>query len=129
MADTDQVMREDYVSFETAKLLKAAGYPQCKREEQYAGSKYTVDGELTHAPYAVHYAAPPLHRAMKWLRKVHNYFIQIELYSKYDNYTFEVFANTHRLICDECLVYNTYEEACDNAIRYTIEHYMKIKHK
>ena len=124
MLDTDQVMREDYVSFETAKLLKAAGYPQCKREEQYAGSKYTVDGELTHAPYAVHYAAPPLHRAMKWLRQVHNRFIQIELYSKYDNYTFEVFANTHRLICDECLVYNTYEEACDGAIQYTLKHYM-----
>lgn len=61
----------EYVSFDTAKLLKEKGYPQCKKKEGYAGVKYTTEGELVTAPFANHYAAPTIYVAMKWLKDNH----------------------------------------------------------
>jgi hypothetical protein len=63
------------VSFEIAKLLKDKGYPQCTREQQYRGPKYTLDGTFTSAGYANHYAAPTLNETIDWLRDNRIYII------------------------------------------------------
>ena len=68
---------------------------------------------------------PTFQMAMKWLREVHGIFIQIELYNKYDNYNFEIFQNTHRLLIEERTVYSTYTETVEMAIKHCLKHLIK----
>ena len=143
------MITEDYVSFETAKLLKEKGFDgKCYKVWVYYTSSTPmlwaapsfVEGETIVDRESVEsaertwntiycdsenknhgYLAPTLQMAMKWLREVHNIFIQVELYSKYDNYCFELFQNTHRLMVEHREVYNSYEEAGEAAIKYCLE--------
>jgi hypothetical protein len=97
---------EDYVSFETAKLLKEKGFDEYCRAEwlEYIDGpskgktylaecssglqhnscsntslkKFNYDGQM-------YYAAPTLQMAMKWLREVHNIIITMD----YDEYELE----------------------------------------
>ena len=121
---------EDYVSFETAKLLKEKGF-----DEATIGY-YPIIGkakETFHkgAAYRWNYfsdrgiAAPTLQMAMKWLRKEHN--LYIDPYPE-DNCTWcliiwELYPE-HVKDCggkyDDCS-YSTYEEACEAAIKYCLE--------
>lgn len=112
------MITEDYVSFETAKLLKEKGFDwECKTRKFYPEPEY--DAESPNGVYA-----PTIHMAMKWLRETHKMFIQVELYSKYENYCFELFQNTHRLMVEHREVYNSYEEACEAAIKYCLKNLM-----
>lgn len=114
------MITEDYVGFETAKLLREKGFTA------NIHGMYDHDGKFCEAtftdvePYYCCYA-PTLQMARKWLREVHNIFIQVELYSKYDNYCFELFQNTHRLMIEHREVYNSYEEASEAAVKYCLE--------
>ena len=141
------MITEDYVSFETAKLLKEKGFdgkcykvwethggsPSLMGAAQFVEGETVVDRESVDAAaklqvYEYHllnkvegYLAPTLQMAMKWLREVHKMFIQVELYSKYENYCFELFQNTHRLMLEHREVYSNYEEVCEAAIMYCLE--------
>lgn len=55
------MITEDYVSFNTAKLLKEKGFDE-ECQQYYGDYKYSC---------------PTLQMAMKWLREVHNLFIFI----------------------------------------------------
>ena len=114
-------MQEDYVSFEVAKLLNEQGFDG-EWHKHYWG--YFPGKEfLTEGSFSPEYdcPAPTLQMAMKWLREVHNIFIQVELYSKYNDYCFELFQNTHRLILKQHETYNSYEEAVEAALEYTLK--------
>lgn len=113
-------MIEDYVSFEIAKLFKGKGFDINTLMVYSQNGNFMPDGAIEDT-YQVFYAAPTLQMAMKWLREVHNIFIQVELYSKYDNYCFELFQNTHRLMIEHREVYNSYEETAESAIKYCLE--------
>ena len=75
------MITEDYVSFETAKLLKEKGF------DELCHQKYDSDGELSfnHVGYVnsekpcddFYALAPTLQMAMKWLREVHKLHITI----------------------------------------------------
>lgn len=120
---------EDYVSFETASLLKEKGFD----ELCYACYEYFESGVTLYKGWTFEYKGNPVHNsldrikcptiqmAMKWLREVHHIFIQVELYSKYNDYCFELFQNTHGLILEKHETYNNYEEVCDAAIKYCLE--------
>lgn len=115
------MIQEDYVSFETAKLLKEKWFKSNDCHTAYdENGQFFWYGDYSNDRKGV-VDAPTLQMAMKWLRQVHHIFIQVELYSKYDDYCFEVFQNTHRLILEKHETYNNYEEACDAAIKYCIE--------
>ena len=106
------MIEESYVSFETAKLLKEKWF-----------DKDWVDGSVEKYLNGTEgYSLPTLAIAMKWLREVHHIFIQIELYSKYDDYNFEIFQNTHRLWIEERTIYSTYTETVEMGIKYCLEH-------
>ena len=66
------MITEDYVSFETAKLLKEKGFD----EKCYVN--YNFNGETQHFNYHTPsdgVACPTLQMAMKWLREVHHWHI------------------------------------------------------
>ena len=71
------MITEDYVSFETAKLLKEKGFDaECKKyytlkmlSNLYYGCEYVRNRDLKDEDDCI---APSLWMAMKWLREVHN---------------------------------------------------------
>lgn len=133
------MITEDYVSFETAKLLKEKGFDEECRTfwKEWDGEimlcpccsghvfefcynsmleKYYNDNEETNI------AAPTLQMTMKWLREVHKLAINIEFQIdsptwKWRVYHIEPSEDKHTNFQH----YNTYEEACEAAIKYCLE--------
>ena len=124
------MITEDYVSFETAKLLKEKGFD----ETLYA--IYDIDGTLdaNHCPFSnttecagFECVAPTLQMAMKWLREVYNCAICISPYwpegDMRNKLTWDF--TIHSLIDNrsfrECNYMDNYEQACEAAIKYCLE--------
>ena len=131
------MITEDYVSFETAKLLKEKGFdwdckqvydlvrPQScadgKMYDNFSDKNPNANGELV--------SAPTLQMAMKWLRKVHNFNVNNELniHGYFCSLSYIVRDSSGHIIdiedseAWETAYYDSYEEACEAAIRYTLE--------
>ena len=154
------MITEDYVSYKTAKLLKEKrfrhwcykcygtaayhkGVPisfdeECELKEEgledeieYVEGGYLYDfGCDNRKEDAKVYAAPTLQMAMKWLREVHHYYIQVMLdswacgghmgYYVVIQKTDSDFEMMLQDALDE-VFYKTYEEACEAAIKYCLE--------
>ena len=114
------MITEDYVSFETAKLFKEKGFNwECKTRKFYPEPEY--DQESPDGVYA-----PTLQIAMKWLREVHN----IHVVPKFDfyagDYTGRIYDGRRESTAEKddyiaIVGNNTYEEACEAAIKYCLE--------
>lgn len=125
---------EDYVSFETAKLLKEKGY--CN----ISNTLYNENGEFIRYDVGLNnkgyscilgefYECPTIQMAMKWLRE--NYVMHIDVrvtnHSISDlidivKYYWVVYNSKTARWVNESTIYkvqcfDTYEEACDDAIR------------
>ena len=111
------MITEDYVSFETALLLKKKGFEQIGCQKQYNTQRGLCIG------YCYGPVAPTLQMAMKWLREVHNIFINI-IYENDGVFTANIKVPS---IGVDCKVDNkhkcwlTYEEAAEAAIKYCLE--------
>ena len=143
------MITEDYVSFEVAKLLKEKGFPQeydvyhsmVYNEEDYE-DEYEVQrmvlqtclikaGTLSSYPIGVPEPkcyCPTLQMAMKWLREVHNVNIDIVSIWNHKRFEYQVFIvtpeNAKNCYIDDKL-YLVYEEACEVAIKYSLENFIK----
>jgi hypothetical protein len=111
-------MTEDYVSFEIAKLLKEKGFDIPCRQAYFNGSlvDYTMygfcDGELLDCPSQS--------LALKWLREVHNLYIEIRRNLNTFYYGWKVEQGmSEKAVFD--YKYDSYEEAVEAAIKYTLE--------
>ena len=129
------MIKEDYVSFETAKLLKEKGF------DENPHMWYTVWGELGEYDITdrgrrpeLYINAPTLQMAMKWLREVYGVFISIcNGNHKADNrdtitpdnvYCFFVITDARALYEEkkQCLKeFSSYEDASEAAIKYCLE--------
>ena len=111
---------EDYVSFETAKLLKEKGFEQYKCQHSY-NSKGAFKWSDNLDPYE--YAAPSQAMAMRWLREVHNLHIDVDpsegdwnpIVLKLEDWSCVVKPG------DELPIQDSYEEACEVAIKYALD--------
>ena len=134
------MITEDYCSYEVAKLLKEKGFPQKydiyhsmvyneeDYEDEYEVQRMVLETKLVKAgtlsSYPVGVPEPkcycPTHQtAMKWLRQEKNIIINIwydggdwnaEYYNNEDE-------NFHLITC----LCNSYEEAVEAALKYTLE--------
>jgi len=154
------LITEDYVSFETAKLLKEKGFPQeydiynamvyneDDYEDEYEIQRMVTETKLVKAGTLSPYPAsapelkcyfPTLQMAMKWIREIHNYFIEID-YDSYEaedgdsvvtqiGYSFSLQKkekpDKYEYIHD--WIYDTYEEAVEEAIKYVLTNNVYIK--
>ena len=132
------MIKEDYVSLETAKLLKEKGFDEkCMSyyghgefqlgHPEYMKSNTDRDGVACNGvPYDA-YNAPTLQMAMKWLREEHGLFIglvyQRECLSKADKWFWKWnISNKHnKFAFVEFGESDSYEEACEVAIKYCLE--------
>lgn len=121
MADN---ITEDYVSYETAKLLKEKGFDEkCniayfnKTLVDYTMFGFCLGGEL--------FYCPTLQMAMKWLRKMHNLHIDAPITYQYFPRKYEAhIMHTEKyedIVVNPGTNFNTNEEACEAAIKYCLE--------
>lgn len=117
---------EDYVSFETAKLLKEKGF-NWNTDKQFNSDKIVGDYNITdRSRYPERYLdAPTLQMVMKWLRENYCLYIDIELLSgpSFSWYIWFMNDPKHMMGCSEDIrhYYDAYEEACEAAIKYCLE--------
>lgn len=125
------MITEDYVNLETAKLLKEKGF------DGEVLNYFNADTKLSTTRTArnwnrvkVFHSAPTLQMAMKWLRDEKHYYIQVMLdgwacgghlgYYVVIQKTDSDFEMMLQDAVDE-VFYQTYEEACEAAIKYCLE--------
>ena len=128
---------EDYVSFETAKLLKEKGFDEecwCWYEEdgyfKDSNDDYGFQSNSDHISDDFICSASTLQMAMKWLREVQNLFVFPFPQTNTNKFWAEIYqlsANQEiweNLYCESINLqdYPTYEEACEVAIKYCLEH-------
>lgn len=124
---------EDYVSFETAKLLKEKGFensePTCINV--FKGHTYKIQDNEIIADDDV--TIPTLQMAMRWLREVHKlgvfpttFYREMGNKVKHDYGstivrldTFEIIGNKN--IEDYTFAADTYEETAEKTIKYCLE--------
>ena len=128
------MITEDYVSFETAKLLKEKGF------DDNCAALYDIrNGEFrekqtgyvfNNSQWENFITAPTLQMAMKWLRDEKHYYIQVMLdgwacggHSGYYVVIQKTDSDFEMMLSDALdeVFYQTYEEACEAAIKYCLE--------
>ena len=115
---------EDYVSFETAKLLKEKGFD--KDFDADIVKWYNIDkGEenlCSLVDFRV-YKCPSLAMMMKWLREVHHIHIRL-CHTINESYKYEIYPRkgkyTGCCFWDKSY-YETYEQACEAACIYVLK--------
>lgn len=130
------MITEDYVSFETAKLLKEKGFNEyCRafRSPNSIGTKglfysqYEIKNTEVKKTLGAAIVCPTLQMAMKWLREKHNLVIQIELIDYLEHGEVWLYSVIERKTIktltgrDEDFTEHSYEEACEAAIKYCLE--------
>ena len=118
---------EDYVSFETAKLLKekefdeaTLGYYLDDKDKLYF-DRFSDDWNSNHVGYI---SAPTLQMAMKWLREVHNLHIEVFITTNHLMFQWKIYRteNTSLYFTGASLsYYEKYEEACEASINYCLK--------
>ena len=113
------MITEDYVSFETAKLLKEKEFDWIVTRSYFENDGIYAPCDPSEVQRKDAIAIPTLQMAMKWLREVHN--LAIEL-----TWEHTWFASITKMTSmPESIVYEdgnrNYEVACEAAIKYCLE--------
>ncbi len=124
------MIEEDYVSYETAKLLKEKGFDERVNsyftDDGLEGYMFGISRKSNSELEECFYSRPTLQMVMKWLRESHEIFILIE----YDPPVFS--ADIYRMndvdehggarhISPTFANHKSYEEACEAAINYGLK--------
>lgn len=122
--------KEDYVSFETAKLLKEKGFDwECISyyvDYEPNDVKYSFLGETNSTWESRCCSAPTLQMAMKWLREKHGIIILVSFFRE-DRFSYDILLDGE---CGDNYIlhsgymfehFKNYEDACEVAIRYSLE--------
>ena len=124
-------MKEDYVSFEIAKLLKEKGFDWEVHRSYLVNDNVFIPGDINDVPLRKDaIRIPTLQMAMKWLREEHDIFIAINIipnitvtmeqryyfFKPYKNRRIHNFPLDYSIQC-----YETYEEACEAGIKYCLK--------
>ena len=135
------MVNEEYCSFGTAKLLKEKGFDEpCYMSYHETNKDYEIGHDAGHTNSmfeefykkdgVMNYSAPTLQMAMRWLREVHNLYLQIMLdswalgsHSGYYVVIQRIDSDCEMMLQDALdeVFYKTYEEACEAAIKYCLE--------
>ena len=124
-------MTDDYVSFETARLLKEAGFdwPCEKWFELKDGTpiEWGADAGCNWNVSEDDYSRPTLSLAAKWLREVKNIHIQIYCTSNSDwGYMADIIGDCDEALCEDS-EFPTYERAMEVALEEVLEWICRAK--
>ena len=133
------MITEDYVGFETAKLLKEEGFDEvcemfyCKPHEGYMRNRKRNEWRNSDLRENITCTCPTLQMAMKWLREVHSIFIDIisrfSMNADKDvcfSYSCKKLTETYKSGYEyEDGEWLSYEEAAEAAIKYCLKNLIK----
>lgn len=124
------MIREDYVSLETAMLLKEKGFDWEVHRSYIVNHNVFIPGYMDDIPLVKGaIRIPTLQMAMKWLREVHKIGVFPSIYAiirgddtahVYDSAIISC-GDTHKLMTNEYFERDSYEESAEAAIRYCLE--------
>ena len=129
------MIKEDYVSFETAKLLKEKGFDvETEHKMWYVVKQFSTGCHWNSCTYKVGditreynkdccIPIPTLQMAMKWFLKKYNIFIGILFLEESDGfgYTIENIITKKYIATSKNSSYKEPEEACEAALKYCLE--------
>lgn len=134
------MITEDYVSFETAKLLKEKGFDWVVERTFLEHNNYYVPCDPSHIQRKDAIAIPTLQMAMKWLREKYDLHIEITSIKPYGSdgngheipldgveYHSNIVQNNKwndiikKFKSHSIAWYSSYEQACEAAIKYCLE--------
>lgn len=120
------MLTEDYVSFETAKLLKEKGFDEPSRfwyDNNGVISQKYIDATDKPLGKDAHYHCVTISFAMKWLRENYNIHIEPRYFPMPNIYRYVIIRSplTIENIGSHPQYFNSYEEACEEAIKYCLE--------
>ena len=114
------MIEESYVSFDTAKLLKEAGF------DVPCTSQYTEGKCIWNVGYPDNfnqdefgYSRPTQALAARWLREAHNIDVMVDVYNR-DYYVCNVYKNKHLMIIRN-IVTSSFEKALEEGLREAIK--------
>ena len=124
------MITEDYVSFETAKLLKEKGFDEKCRAlytfwlDEVEGPKEDEAENWNIEPK--YFSAPTLQMVMKWLREEKGVQIEISIvgtdtWESPTKWMYGFRCQTKDVIDRRNADFSSYEEACEAAIKYCLE--------
>lgn len=118
MAET---ITEDFVSFETAKLLRDKGFDE-SCEHIYDGDGYLLAndcGNINADPQSEYFCAlaPTIQMAVKWFRKVHKIFIVPTMSRNTFLWGYRVLKSDGSTFCLHANTFNECEDACDAGLK------------
>lgn len=118
-------MTEDYVSFETAKLLKEKGFPLPSTNfRDWLCCMYDENGDIQWGCYHPnYYCRVTLQMAIKWLKEIHHIHIGINPISGkgYNAIIYDVADFDDYGIISDTESFFHVEEACEASIKYCLE--------
>lgn len=122
------MIKEDYVNFETARLLKEKGFNEkviCYYDD--GGSlnlNKFVEFQCCNQGYGSSvFAAPTLQMTMKWLRREYNIHIEPRYFPMPNIYRYVIIRSPFTIenIDSHPQYFNSYEQAVEEAIKYCLE--------
>ena len=126
------MIQEAYVSFETAKLLKEKGFDELCHSHYDMINRHRLNENGFHWENSDYdtigikkIACPTQQMAMCWLREVHHVAITLHSTSLVSGaFLYKPFINCYGKYLDyiDNVEYPRYEEACEAAIKYCLEH-------
>ncbi len=123
------MITEDYVSFETAKLLKEKGFDEDidlwydEKGEMFFRLKYSIRNDWRVIAKQRVYLCPTLQMAIKWLREVHHIHIGVNPISGkgYNATIYDVADFDDYGIITDTKPFLRAEQACEDAIKYCLK--------
>ena len=120
----NKIITEDYVSFETAKLLKEKGFDEATYHDyDTKGRLWFNDVLAQYNQQGTGFACPTLQMVMKWLREKYKLNVEVCLNAQgYEGIITTVFNGAIKITNTiPVSKHNIYEEACEAAIKYCLE--------
>ena len=115
-------MKEQLITFETAKLAKEKGFDS-KYTEDYDTLGFVQQRGILESHNLERVSAPTQSLLQKWLREVHNIYVLIEIHDSAKWFYFQITYKTNEGV--EYTVpssfYNTYEEALEVGLQEALK--------
>ena len=114
------MIEESYVSFETAKMLKEAGFEanlKTRYVEEEKNEWAFWDSGAKRSDYNYFddiIACPTQSLAARWLREAHNIDVMVEVYNR-DYYAYNVYKNKHLMIIRN-IVTSSFEKVLEEGL-------------
>ena len=119
------MIEEQFVSFDTAKLLKEAGFDEVCSWAYYRAYNWCLIHERNSKLCLGYYSRPTQALAARWLREVHHYAVCVWFSKDHDKW-FYAYGDIENMMFDEEysiseFIYGTYEEALEAGLKHCLE--------